>query len=95
MNKENNMGFIYYGPTPDLRCGVCGWILASSDVKKIHPGRILHKDWEEESYGLSGPFKFTRRKTVIVCPEHQAMYEERGFYLASWWGKDGIVHGTK
>lgn len=93
MSYENHMGFIYSGPVPDLRCRVCGKVLASSDGREINPGRTMHKDREEKMY--FGGATIIKRTTVIVCPEHQAQLEDEGYYLAYWWGKDGMIHGTK
>ncbi len=95
MTHKNHMGFIYGGPIPDFLCQVCGKLLVSSDGTEINPGRTMYKDWEEESYGLSGPFNLKKRKTAVVCPECQRTMEDEGFYLAMWWSKDGMIHGTK
>ena len=94
MNYRNNMGFIYIGNI-DIRCRACRKVIVSSDGTEVNPGRTMQKDEKEESYGLSGPFKFIKRKTAIVCPECQPKLEDEGYYFASWWGTDGMVHGTK
>ena len=91
MTSENHMGFIYGGSVPNFDCLICDKVLVSSDGKKINPGRTMHKDTDVE--GIFG--KGIERKTAIVCPEHQAQIEDEGYYLASWWGKDGMIHGTK
>ncbi len=52
----------------------------------------MHKDKEEKM-----PFGGTtiiKRKTAIVCSEHQAQLEDEGYYLGYWWGKDGMIHRT-
>ena len=87
------MGFIYGGPIPDFLCHVCDKLLVSSDGTEINPGRTMHKDKEEEMY-FGGP-TIINRKTAIVCPECQPKLEDEGFYLAMWWSKDGMIHGTK
>lgn len=90
------MAFIYTGPVPDLCCSICGKVLASSDGKECSPGKIMYKDKEKEwlRFEKDSP-PIIERRTVIVCPEHQAQLEDEGYYFASWWGKDGMIHGTK
>ncbi len=96
MDYRNHMGFIYSGPIPDLRCHVCDKVLAFFTRKECSPGRIMHKDKEmEQLIPIFGKHPVIERKTAIVCPKHQAKLEDEGYYLASWWGKDGMVHGTK
>ena len=93
MGHENHMGFIYSDPIPDFRCNVCGKVLVSSDGKEINPGRVMHKDKEE--IGAWAGIPFIKRKKTIVCLEHQAQFEDKGYYVAYWWGKDGMIHGIK
>lgn len=97
MDYENHMGFIYSGLTPDFYCMMCGKVLVSFDflnrLKECNPGRTLYKDKEEKSVWSGSPI--ISRKTRVVCPEHQAQVEDEGYYLAMWWGKDGMIHGTK
>ena len=94
MSYENHMGFIYGGPIPDFHCHACGKLLVSSDGTEINPGRTMYKDKEEEMY-FGSDLKIIRRKTSIVCPECQPQLEDEGYYLANWWSKDGMIHGTK
>ena len=96
MSYENHMGFIYSGFIPDIRCAVCGKVIVSCDGKEINPGRKMHKDEEMENrIPIFGKHPIIKRKTVIVCPEHQVQLEKKGYYFAAWWSKDGIIHGTK
>ena len=96
MSYENHMGFIYSGPIPDLCCAVCGKVLASFATKECSPGRTMHKDKEKDlpRFSKDSP-PLIERKTCIVCPEHQAQLEDKGYYLAYWWSTDGIINGTK
>ena len=88
---------IYSDSTPDFHCMVCDKVLVSFDflnrLKECNPGRTMYKDKNEIGAWAGTPF--IKRKTAVVCPEHQAQLEDEGYYLAMWWGKDGMIHGTK
>lgn len=77
---------------PTLSCSVCGKALTAYNIKETSPGRIMHKDEnvEDEFAG-----SYVSRATVIVCPAHQAEFEDEGYYAGYWWDEDGIIHGSE
>ena len=93
MNYGNHMAFIYNKPFLEFYCMRCGKTLISSDGREINPGRVMHKDKNEES--LFGGPPLIIRQTAIICPQCQQELEKEGYYLNAWWSKDGFIYGTK